>query len=124
MLERGGQQSSLSGPRTAFTPAQLAMAATAVSSIGPSKRPVAGGTMPLNGWGTHEYSAPERLTPHSTTGLLLASIRLLPDTCRPGTGLGAAPTGVTPWTTAPTAPATSAPAAASTSAVRLKCISL
>src|SRR5437660_7988483 len=119
MLEWAIQQSSLSGTRTAFTPAQLAIAAVAVSSTGPSNRPVAGGTMPLKGGGTHEYSAPERLAPHSTTGLLLASISWLPDTCSPEVGLGAARTGVTPWTTAPIPPTTSAPAAASTTAVRL-----
>src|SRR3981081_2704443 len=119
MLGCAIQQSSLSGTRTAFTPAQLVMAVTAVSSIGPSKMPVGAGSIPLKPCGTQAYSPPERLTPHSTTGLLPASISLLPDTCSPDAGLGAARTGVTPSPTAPIPPTTSAPPAASTSAVRL-----
>src|SRR2546421_12255634 len=81
------QQSSLSGTRTALTPAQLAIAATAVSSIGPSNTLV--GTEVGLPWGTHAYSPPDRLTPHSTTWLLLASISMLPDTCRPLVGTAA-----------------------------------
>src|SRR5258708_15172573 len=119
MLPCAIQQSSLTGTRTAFTPGHVVIAAVAVSSTGPSNRPWAGGTMPLNGCGTHEYSAPERLTPHSTTGLLPASMSWLPDTCSPDVGLGAARTGVTPRPTAAIPPTTSAPIAASTSAVRL-----
>src|ERR1041385_2193601 len=87
MLECAIQQSSLSGTRTALTPDQLAMAATAVSSIGPSNTLV--GTVVGLPCGMQEYSPPERFTPHSTTWLLFASMSMLPDTWSPLVGLAA-----------------------------------
>src|SRR5438270_323456 len=70
------QQASLSGIRTALLP-QLLIAVIAAWSISPSKKP-----LPC----THEYSPPDRLTPHSVTCLPLASSSLLPDTCSCGAG--------------------------------------
>src|SRR5262249_55089834 len=99
---------------TALTPDQLAMAATAVSSIGPSKTPV-GVDVGLP-WGTHAYSPPERLTPQRTTWLPLASSSWFPETWRPEVGLAAA-TGVAPWS-ATAAGATRAPIAARARAIR------
>src|SRR5215472_18311711 len=79
MLGLASQQSSFSGTRTAFTPAQLATAAVAVLSTGPSKKPPA----PKPPCGMHSYSLPERFTPHSVTVWPALLTRWLPDTCRP-----------------------------------------
>src|SRR5215471_4464290 len=110
MLDLASQQSELSGTRTALAPLQLAIAAVAVSSTGPSKTLVGVDVgLPC---GMQEYSPPERFTPHSTTGLLLASMSWLPDTWSPDVGLAAA-TGVAPWAATATAEITRAPSALS-----------
>src|SRR5215470_3887705 len=89
MLGLASQQSSFSGTRTAFTPPQLAIAAVAVSSTGPSK--TANAALPP--WGMQEYSPPERFTPHSVTVWPALLTRWLPETLRPVMA-GAALTGV------------------------------
>src|SRR5258708_35953687 len=108
MLEWLSRQSEFSGTRTVFTPAQLAIDATAPASIGPSKKLDGTERALAAPCGTHEYSPPERLTPHSTTVVPFASTRWLPTTWSPDVGIGAAAAGVAPCTATATAPTTSA----------------